>query len=108
MLVPVWSWYVALVVLLERVSLTVAFPVISRSSRTPLNVRFAIPVPGLSRRLSVPSTCEHGVPLPLLGDPLTPIESEPSPGADWVPVDVRRMTGSVELILHELEAVVSA
>ena len=56
--------------------------------------------------LSLGSICEHGVPFP----PLllyTPIELLARPGAVFVPVDVSFMTGSVELILHEFDAVVS-
>src|SRR4051794_19089578 len=106
MLVPVWSRYTALVVPRDSVSLATALPVTSRSRRTPENVRPLRPVPGLSTRDSVLSTCPHGVPLApdLL---LTPSESDPRPGDAAVPVDVRFITGCGELTAHELVAVVS-
>src|SRR4051812_45358512 len=106
MLVPVWSWYTALVVPRDSVSLAIALPVISRSRRTPENVLLAIVVPGLNVTDSVLSTCPQGVPLApdLL---LTPMESAPSPGEDAVPVDVTLITLEFELRAHELLLVVS-
>src|SRR3954465_8491417 len=106
MLVPVCKRYVAVVVPRDSVSLATALPVISRSRRTPENVRLPIVVPGLNCTVSVLSTCPHGVPFApdLL---LTPIESVPSPGDDAVPVEEMLITGDGELIPHELFAVVS-
>src|SRR6478736_2358700 len=106
MLVPVWSWYTALVVPRDNVSFATAFPVSSRSRRRPENVRLLIVVPGLNVTDSALSTCLHGVPFApdLL---VTPIESEPRPGEDAVPVDVTAISVGVVLSANELFEVAS-
>src|SRR6476659_6316954 len=106
MLVPVWSWYTALVVPRDSVSFAIAFPVISRSRRRPEKVRLLILVPGLNVTDSLLSTWPHGV--PFAPDLLfTPIESAPRPGEDAVPVDVTPSSVGVVLRAHELFAVES-
>src|SRR3954447_21771743 len=105
MFVPVWSWYTALVVPRDSVSFTMALPVISRSRRTPENVRLPMLVPGLKVTDSALSTCPHGV--PFAPDLLfTPIESAPRPGEEAVPVDVVLSNVGVVLSAHELFVVV--
>ena len=74
MLRPVWSWYVTFLNgddVCSSVSFTTALPVISRSRRTPVNLRPLRVLPRSILRDSLPSIWPQGVPVEL--EPFTPM-----------------------------------